>query len=84
MISEDKQSAVARAIAFLEKANVSYVSHKNGTHLMIHGATHRIDFWPTTGKWRTSQTSGNGLTTLQIELDNQLEHWRKTCQHSQN
>jgi hypothetical protein len=47
----------------LADAGIEFESKDNGRHIIIR-MPFRIDFWPSTGLWKTSQSEGRGVREL--------------------
>lgn len=43
----------AKSLEKLKEAGIEYTELNHGLHLRIYAHNHRIDFWPTTGRWKT-------------------------------
>ncbi len=57
-----KEERIKRAKKALDEQYISYSEYNNGIHLKTDC---KIDFYPTTGKWRAkSGASGNSLRSL--------------------
>lgn len=56
-----RQRNLKNAIAALQYFKIPHQVHNNGLHFVIHSENLRIDYWPTTGYWKTEASSGRGL-----------------------
>lgn len=56
----------AEAMETLNKYSIHFTTFNNGIHFVVTGRNDLIDFWPTTGKWKTrkSNITSNGITRL--------------------
>lgn len=68
-LREYNRAKKQRYIAFaIETLNANGVEYKNrdglNVHLMIEINGQRIDFWPSTGRWRTKGKSKFGIASL--------------------
>jgi len=48
-----RQQNLKTSTAIIEDAGVEFKSHSNGIHLVIEGTEVKIDFWPSTSKFKT-------------------------------
>lgn len=50
----------------LKRKGIKFETKNNGAHLVIHGRSITVDFWPGTGKWiaRGDKANGYGVVAL--------------------
>ncbi len=64
---EERHDRAAQDIDLLKRYGVDYSSNDGDVHLMIYDkARGRVDFWPTTGRWRRldGKRKGTGIDKL--------------------
>jgi hypothetical protein len=50
---EKRQSNKVNSTARLVAAGITFTSNNSGVHLMVNHGDQVVDFWPSTGRWRT-------------------------------
>jgi len=65
-IRKQRRAANTKASTqILQKAGIEFHSNNNGIHLVVTGKDGLIDFWPSTGKFKTrNDKSGHGVFNL--------------------
>lgn len=53
-----KAVMAASAITYLEDRKIAFVIKNGGTHLVIDAGIEKLDYWPTTGRWRVQGAFG--------------------------
>lgn len=48
-----KQNNLQNSTDRLREAGIKFYSSNGGLHLIVHAQPYMIDFWPTTGKWKS-------------------------------
>ena len=68
---EEKVKNRAKGMAALQRSNLPYVLKNGGDHVVITHPTSKIDFWPTTRRWkiRKGKIKGFGFLDLLKELN---------------
>jgi len=58
-----RHSNLIASTQIIKEAGITFEAKDYGQHLIIRNPF-RIDFWPTTGLWKTSQSKGRGVRAL--------------------
>lgn len=68
--SQDKKSSFRESSAnMLSDHNIAFETKNGGVHLIVEGSSGYIDFWPSTGRWKTrSGLSGFGVKKLMLKI----------------
>ena len=59
-----KENNLKASTELLDALGIDYTSHNNGIHLKVFAGDEVVNFWPSTGKWISSDTKSRGVQKL--------------------
>ena len=77
---EKRRSNLKSSTKVLEESGVTFKSNNGGVHLVVTGRDVKIDFWPSTGKFRTRDGyTGRGVYNMLRHCDVKEENEEGTA-----